>query len=99
MTAAHVRDLAALARLELDEEEIARLAVQLEDILARVEALGAVEGGEAPRPGSPVPAAPLRADAVGPDALEVPPAAMAPEWVDGLFTVPRLTSHGGPEGS
>ena len=99
MTAAHVRELAALARLDLDEEEIARLSGQLEEILARVEALGAVEGGDGPRPGSAIPAAPLRADAIGSDALEVPSADLAPEWVDGLFTVPRLASHGGSEDS
>ncbi|MBW3554167.1 MAG: aspartyl/glutamyl-tRNA amidotransferase subunit C [Gemmatimonadetes bacterium] len=99
MTPAHVRELAALARLDLDEDEIARLAAQLDDILARVAVLGPLDGGDAPDPGGARPGAPLRADTTGSEPLDIPPAAMAPAWTDGFFTVPRLTSHTGPEGS
>ena len=100
LTPADVRRLATLAGLALDEGEAARLAGQLDDILARVAALGPLEDGEpGGPPGAATPAAPLRADTPGTDHLDVPPASMAPGWAEGLFTVPRLTSHGGPEGS
>lgn len=38
---------------------------------------------------------PLRADLPGADPLAEPPAAWAPGWRDGFFTVPRLASHRG----
>jgi hypothetical protein len=36
---------------------------------------------------------PLRPDLPGSDALDMPPSSFAPEWREGFFTVPRLSSH------
>ena len=35
----------------------------------------------------------LRRDVSGADRLNVPPSYLAPEWRDGFFTVPRLSTH------
>lgn len=83
-----VLHVARLARLRLTEREIETFTRQLNGILAHVEELESAHG-----PGSFVAAggaAPLRADRTGPDPLHAPPASVAPEWVDGFFTVPRL---------
>lgn len=93
--------MAALARLRLSEEEVDRLAAELSDVLGHLESLP--EGTE--REGDPVgPAhAPMRADSGAPDALDRPVSALAPAWVDGFFTVPRLAAldaaSRGPEAS
>lgn len=96
--------MAALARLRLSEEEVDRLAAELSDVLGHLESLP--EGTE--REGDPVgpagPAhAPMRADSGAPDALDRPVSALAPAWVDGFFTVPRLAALDaaprGPEAS
>jgi aspartyl-tRNA(Asn)/glutamyl-tRNA(Gln) amidotransferase subunit C len=97
VSADDVRHIAALARLRLDTDEVQRLAVQLNAILAHMDELRAV-----PLDGVPpfVLAArgptPLRADDVAADPLLAPPAAAAPAWHAGFFTVPRLAAqHGG----
>lgn len=85
-----VERLAALARLRLSEEEIDRLAAELSEVLGHLESLP--EGAE--REGGTVgPAhAPLRDDSGAPDAMDRPVSALAPAWVDGFFTVPRLAA-------
>jgi aspartyl-tRNA(Asn)/glutamyl-tRNA(Gln) amidotransferase subunit C len=89
--------LAALARISLAPAEVERLAADLRSILGHMDVLREVDTtgvpaftlGDAP--------APLREDVTGADPLAHAPAAMAPSWRDGFFTVPRLESHGGPE--
>jgi aspartyl-tRNA(Asn)/glutamyl-tRNA(Gln) amidotransferase subunit C len=95
-----VMRIAALARLRLDRDEVERLTAQLNDILRHVEALGAVdvagvEGG-AGAVGVAGGAAPLREDVPGADPLARPPAELAPAWMDGFFTVPRLAALDAP---
>jgi aspartyl/glutamyl-tRNA(Asn/Gln) amidotransferase C subunit len=87
-----VAAVAALARLTLLQEELELYSRQLSRILDHVDALrvaplsGLASDGVGPRE------APLRADQPGADALAVPPADLAPEWVEPFFTVPRLAA-------
>lgn len=101
LTPEEVRRLAALARLDLAADEVERLAAQLSDILTHADGLPPLPEDERPpaeRPpaGLAPDAAPLREDVPGPDPLACDPADLAPEWRDGLFTVPRLPSHDPP---
>lgn len=88
-----VLHVARLARLRLDRDEVQRFTVQLNAILEHVEELGAV-GVEGVRTEAGVMEwnAPLRDEGTPPDALVRPPAALAPDWQDGFFTVPRLAA-------
>ena len=91
VTSAEVVAVAALARLRLAPEEVERLTGELNEILAHVAELEAVDvsGVEAATVAAEG-AAPLRPDAVLPDAPALDPAAIAPQWQDGFFLVPRL---------
>jgi len=90
VTTGDVLHVAALARLRLRAEEVARLTEQLNDILAHVAELAAADTSAVePEPATEWPA-PLRSDDAAPDPLELPPARLAPAWEDGFFTVPRL---------
>ncbi|MEJ2502038.1 MAG: aspartyl/glutamyl-tRNA amidotransferase subunit C [Gemmatimonadota bacterium] len=94
-----VRRVAALARLRLDPGAVEALAADLSSVLRHVDALAAVEGGEAPgpavAPGPPGVDSGLRPDEPGADPLARPPVDFAPELLDGLFTLPRVPSHPG----
>ncbi|NJD09398.1 MAG: Asp-tRNA(Asn)/Glu-tRNA(Gln) amidotransferase subunit GatC [Gemmatimonadetes bacterium] len=82
---------ARLARLQLSEAEIARLTVELNGILAHVEALLAIDVDMAAQAPLAAPAAPAaRPDEPDADPLSVPVAEQAPEWRSGYFTVPRV---------
>jgi len=95
-----IRRIASLAKLRLSPDEERALAADLNDILEHVVTLEvAADGsesdvgamaGEAP---APPPERPAEADA-----LAHPPAAIAPEWVEGFFVVPRLPAVDGPAG-
>lgn len=90
VTRADVMAVAALARLRLEPDEVDRLTTELNEILAHVAELEAVDvsgvdAGMVAAEG----AAPLRADAVTSEAA-VDPAAIAPQWQEGFFLVPRL---------
>ncbi len=92
VTSADVLHVAALARLRLSPEEVQRLTVQLNDILAHVAELA--EAGTAavePEPATTWPAR-LRAEDEPPVPLAFPPAQLAPAGEDGFFTVPRLAA-------
>lgn len=104
-----VRQVAALARLHLAEEEVGDLTAELNGILEHMDALAAVDTAEAGVDGAdgadadgagtaagPGGSAPLRADRPGADPLAADPSAMAPDFADGFFTVPRLVSHADP---
>jgi aspartyl-tRNA(Asn)/glutamyl-tRNA(Gln) amidotransferase subunit C len=97
-----VRRIAALARLELDEEEVAALAGELSGILEHVDALVESRGSrvEGRDPGAPLgPRAEraegvrLRPDEAGGDPLAAPPSAFAPAFEEGLFRVPGPVPH------
>ena len=81
---------AKLAEIAVGEAELPRLASQLNRIVEYVEMLREVPAGESAEPylGGPAEAA-LRPDVVAPAPLAHPVAAMAPEFVDGFFVVPR----------
>ncbi len=85
------RRVAALAELAVPEDELPRLADQLERIVAFVAQLDALD---LPADAAPVevgPAqTPLRPDEEAPVSLTIPPADLAPEFVDGFFVVPKL---------
>jgi aspartyl-tRNA(Asn)/glutamyl-tRNA(Gln) amidotransferase subunit C len=89
-----VLHVAHLAEIGVDDADLARLVEQLNRIVAYVEQLDQVPDAPA-EPFLAGPAAtPLRDDTVGPVPLVRPPAAIAPEFRDGFFLVPR---HGAME--
>lgn len=89
---AAVKRIAKLAHLALDEAEIERVAKELSAILAYVEAIRELDlDGVAPLAIAAERSDPLRDDT--PDACDPlldPPQALAPEWRDGFFLLPRL---------
>lgn len=91
VTAAEVAAVAALARLRLKPGEVERLTAELNDIIAHVAELAAVDvsGVEAATVAAEG-SAPLRPDSVVPNASRIDLAAIAPRWEDGFFVVPRL---------
>lgn len=91
-----VRHVARLAALEVPEEELPRLVAELDAIVAYVARLAGAVGPAPAEPFLPGPdRAPLRPDVVDPAPLARPPAAFAPEFQDGFFTVPRLPAMEG----
>lgn len=90
-----VRHAARLAELAVPEEELERLVSQLNrivDYVAQLERLPTEQMAEPFLPGPT--AAALREDLPGPVPLAYPPEALAPEFADGFFLVPR---HGAME--
>ena len=86
--------VASLARLRLSDEEVDRFTRQLNDILAHMEELNAIDiGGVEAVGGATEWDAPLRGRTCGRTGSPFRAAsAMAPEWIDGFFTVPRLAA-------
>jgi aspartyl/glutamyl-tRNA(Asn/Gln) amidotransferase C subunit len=84
-----VRRIAALAQLAVAPAELPALTAQLDRIVGFVAQLGALPAAApAVRIGNPE--TPLRDDVVRPSGLAAPPGAIAPEFVQGFFVVPRL---------
>lgn len=105
LTREDARRIAELARLELTDDELDRLARDMRDILGHVDALRAVDlpeddGGDVPPDvNGPGPGA-LRHDEPARDPLTAPLPSFAPETIEGFFALPRLASHeeeGGPD--
>ena len=93
VTRADVVKIAALARLELGEEELQRLTAELNGILGHVDRLASLDLAETsdltPQVRSPLPS--TRPEAVeDPDALIRQPASFAPDWRENFFVVPPL---------
>lgn len=85
-----VLHVARLAQLAVPEDEVDRLVAQFNRILEYVAQLAEVGGGESEPGFLPGPdRVRLRADLEGPVPLAGPPAALAPEFRDGFFLVPR----------
>jgi aspartyl-tRNA(Asn)/glutamyl-tRNA(Gln) amidotransferase subunit C len=85
--------VARLAELEVAEADAARLAGELDRIVTYVGQLQALgqEGQDAREGFHPGPErVALRPDQVGSVPLVRPPEAIAPEFADGFFLVPRL---------
>jgi aspartyl-tRNA(Asn)/glutamyl-tRNA(Gln) amidotransferase subunit C len=90
-----VLHVAKLAELAVREDELDRLVSQLNRIVDYVARLDQVPAGRPAEPFLPGPAAvALREDVPGPVPLARPPAALAPEFAEGFFLVPR---HGAME--
>jgi aspartyl-tRNA(Asn)/glutamyl-tRNA(Gln) amidotransferase subunit C len=91
-TPADVRRLAALARLELSDEEITLFAGQLSGILAFAAEVESVNTDGVVVGDPSVPGAPLRDDEVTPSLPreQVLSASADADVANGLFTVPRV---------
>jgi aspartyl-tRNA(Asn)/glutamyl-tRNA(Gln) amidotransferase subunit C len=88
ITPEEVRHIARLARLELTADEVTRFQVELSQILDYVAQLEDIESGEAVEP--PPPDQPLRPDVIEPCADPSALQRQAPDFIDGLFRVPRV---------
>jgi aspartyl-tRNA(Asn)/glutamyl-tRNA(Gln) amidotransferase subunit C len=92
-----VERIAELARLEIPEERMSRMAADLSSVLDFVKALERMDLGDV-EPTSFAPAeAPLREDVI--DGRQLPTdlaLAMAPEAEDGCFIVPPIVEHLNP---
>jgi aspartyl-tRNA(Asn)/glutamyl-tRNA(Gln) amidotransferase subunit C len=86
-----VLHVARLAELDVAEADLPKLVEQMGRIVGFVEQLNEVPAGEQAPPFLAGPdRTPLRADEVDSVPLVRPPSAIAPEFVQGLFVVPRL---------
>ena len=91
VTAQDVQHVARLAELAVAEADLPALTAQMNRIVAFVAQLSELADGEASGAFVAGPDhTPLRADEVRPGGLARPPAAFAPEFVDGFFVVPKL---------
>ena len=92
-----VLHVAKLAELAVREGDLDRLVEQMNRIVAYVAQLDKVPSDRIAEPFLPGPqSVALRDDVEGAMPLARPPAALAPEFVDGFFLVPR---HGAMEES
>ncbi len=86
-----VLHVARLAELAVREEDLGRLVSQLNRIVDYVAQLDQVPADPPVEPFLPgPPAVALREDVPRPVPLARPPEALAPEFADGFFLVPRL---------
>ena len=86
-----VEHVARLAELAVEPSELADLTAQLDRIVGFVATLSQVEATGSAERFIPGPSqTPLREDLVRPANLAIPPARLAPEFVEGFFVVPRL---------
>lgn len=91
LTRRDVEDIALLARLELDDEEIERVRTDLSDILAHMDALQAVDTTDVEPMTHAVPMhLRLREDVVGPSLPVEEAVAGAAVRQDGFFQVPHI---------
>ena len=92
VTREEVEHVARLAELAVEPDELPGLTAQLDRIVGFVASLNEVDtGSESRERFIPGPAqTPLREDVVRPANLAIPPARLAPEFIEGFFVVPRL---------
>ena len=87
--------VANLVELGVSDEEVVQLAQDIGNIVDYVSQLNQLPAGDEAPPFLPGPAqVELREDVVAPIPLARPPSAMAPEFIDGFFVVPRLEAMG-----
>jgi aspartyl-tRNA(Asn)/glutamyl-tRNA(Gln) amidotransferase subunit C len=95
ITEADVRETALLARLQLSDEEIARMTVELDAILGYMETLGKLDVSEVPPTTHAVPLdLRMRADEPGPQLAPDDALGDAPRRQDDLFEVPKIIEVG-----
>ena len=91
ISAAEVARVAALARIELTEDEVERLAGELDVIADAVARVSEVVGPDVPATSHPIPLANVMRDDVVEEPLPVEDAlAGAPASEDGQFLVPQI---------
>lgn len=93
VTTADVRQVAALARLELDEAHLPSLVAELNRILMHIDELQQVVLAHADA-ADRLDGMMLRADDALPVALQLSREQFAPHAREGFFLVPRLATHG-----
>jgi aspartyl-tRNA(Asn)/glutamyl-tRNA(Gln) amidotransferase subunit C len=95
ITPEEVRETALLARLELSDEELARMTRELDAILGYMEQLAGVnvEGVEPTTHAVPLDLS-LRADELAPHLTVEQALSAAPKERDGLFEVPKIIEIG-----
>jgi len=100
VTREDVEQMAALAHLRLDPEEVARMVTEMSAILDHVAALAEVDvEGVREAVGIVEGAAPFRPKGGAPDPLQRPLREIAPDFREGLFVVPRLPGVEGGDSS
>jgi len=82
--------IAALAQLELSDEEAEGLTRDCQSILDYFKVVREVGTADAVVEGSAEPVAPLREDSTHCDPLEEKLEGLAPDWREGYFILPRL---------
>jgi aspartyl-tRNA(Asn)/glutamyl-tRNA(Gln) amidotransferase subunit C len=88
---ATIRRIAALARIRVTEEEVPRLADEMNAILGWIEQLNEVDvDGIAPLAGAATRALPMRADAVTDGGYPERVLANAPERIGDFYAVPKV---------
>lgn len=91
ISAQEVRETAALARLALSDEEVARMAREFDAILTYMEKLAELDVSDVPPMTHAVAAVmPLREDVAGPSLPPGDALAGAPRRRDDYFEVPRI---------
>jgi aspartyl-tRNA(Asn)/glutamyl-tRNA(Gln) amidotransferase subunit C len=91
ITRAEVEHVAQLARLALDEEEIVSLTEELGAILDHAAQVSALDTGDVPPTAHPLPIVNVfRVDAIRPGLPRDEVLAAAPEAQDNRFRVPRI---------
>jgi aspartyl-tRNA(Asn)/glutamyl-tRNA(Gln) amidotransferase subunit C len=94
ITPEEVRRTAALARLALSDDEVARFTRELDAIVGYMEKLSTVDvEGVPPMTHAVATAAPLRTDEVGRELGPDEALADAPARDGGFFQVPRIIAH------
>lgn len=88
-----VARIATLAKLQLAPDEAVEMSRQLSSILGHMDALARVDVADVAAVASVTEtAAPVRRDAIAPDALVRDAGEEAPDWREGFFVVPRLAA-------
>ncbi|HUE97483.1 MAG TPA: Asp-tRNA(Asn)/Glu-tRNA(Gln) amidotransferase subunit GatC [Longimicrobiaceae bacterium] len=93
LTRGEVEQVARLARLSLEEEEVAGLTRDLGSILEHMRELAEADlEGVPPTGGMGEHPAPMRADEPGADPLAIELSELAPRFEESFFLVPRLAA-------
>jgi aspartyl-tRNA(Asn)/glutamyl-tRNA(Gln) amidotransferase subunit C len=90
-----VREIAALARLRLDQAEVERMSHELDDILGYIDTVMSLDTGDAEPMTHAVPFdCPVREDVPGQPLPAEEALANAPRREGGFFQVPRIIGEG-----
>ncbi len=91
LSRADVARLAALARIDMNDDDLDRLSGQIAAIVDAVALVSEVAGQDVPATSHPIPMSNVhRADEVRPSLAPADALAAAPEAEDGRFRVPRI---------